>query len=952
MNMITRKTSLLFKNSTISDELKQHLGRFAVYKAKCFGNLTKIVAISSGKEIILGDDTIISKADIQSERKRLFDSLKKDPSGKKCYSGSFSDFCESLPAVGRVLSTRLGATFIYTCFYGAKKPQKSTANKDRVEVVKLYSAGLFDTAPFKFDESEFRTSEYILSILKHFIAAYSSWKEINEEWNKNKAILIGEITNASSNPQMAMISSAIKELASSYSESYPIDEKNIAYALGKLLSRRNQLILNSKGSLSDYTPAVNAVLTKYSELWKGDECLLSNIECRVFLGNLLELHKKYKIKQGCQLIDKPSCYFPQLNKVEVAIARPLISLGNNYIPFDIPYIHANGSMGVSFHLAGSKRVLECYPSRYFGNPSCKVVQAEKNKKKNDLTLVNKPGRFLFDFKIYANPNRLIDGSFTRSALAEIKEPELRIVPVTKVIGEKELLAGKFDLELEIPYNLDPQSNHGFNTEDLEKLSASPKKGGLLSKPISPFQPGATQKSADTTTSEILKICKGKELIVMGIDLGIAPLAGYCIQSLKYGTGKDIFPDCPCEQKEIETGFIDSDFPKTILKGSNFQPVPFQEFTDKVKQLQNLCDVMKSMNYHIVRIRANQLVGNETKRFANKGYTLSQVLEMARPHVGDMQDVYASNDSFIAHVQSLPAEHTWTRHRHPLKPFFWQIMGLMKEMKQYRKDMIFREFFDYHKAFTSALSRIKSYRTFGWSHLKDSPADLDQLIANYRNLLSNHKELFIKTFASRIAKLAFKNKVAIIALEELAKSMEGDKKENTFFSLWAPSRIAHAIENAAGWYGISVAYVDPYYTSQYSSLNGDLGYRDKDNKRNVYFTNGDTLVALDSELNAARNICYLLASRHNFAKKMEVVLSADRSRAKMIVSDSKRRYGALTHIYQHTHPVFELRNEVYVHSKDDGKTVFKEKSSLFYTVNGWLNQDSRIAFLERIKKRVK
>lgn len=130
-------------------------------------------------------------------------------------------------------------------------------------------------------------------------------------------------------------------------------------------------------------------------------------------------------------------------------------------------------------------------------------------------------------------------------------------------------------------------------------------------------------------------------------------------------------------------------------------------------------------------------------------------------------------------------------------------------------------------------------------------------------LDGVKKNFLNKLASIIINEAVYNDCQIIAIEdlELSLSREDAKDKNEMKALLAYAELFKLIEERAKYRKIIVTKVDPAFTSQVDPETRQIGYRNKDNKAELMFVDGDKLKIVNSDDSAAKEIAIRAIMKH-------------------------------------------------------------------------------------------
>ena len=194
--------------------------------------------------------------------------------------------------------------------------------------------------------------------------------------------------------------------------------------------------------------------------------------------------------------------------------------------------------------------------------------------------------------------------------------------------------------------------------------------------------------------------------------------------------------------------------------------------------------------------------------------------------------------------------------------------------------------------------------------------------DYRNGLRRKINLGV---SSVIMSLARKHDVAFIAKEDLdaAKSAFDDSVSNYTKEIWSTGGFNKVLFDQANKFGFSIVEVDSHLTSQVDHETGMLGYRDPDNKNDLYVMRGKKVEVINSDDNAAVNILERTLKRH--ADIVEFYAERIGDNLYRVAPVGKRRMGSLFTYLGSKEALFKenSKGELVVHST---KLTNKEKNA--------------------------
>jgi IS605 OrfB family transposase len=213
--------------------------------------------------------------------------------------------------------------------------------------------------------------------------------------------------------------------------------------------------------------------------------------------------------------------------------------------------------------------------------------------------------------------------------------------------------------------------------------------------------------------------------------------------------------------------------------------------------------------------------------------------------------------------------------------------------------------------------------------------------SYVRLAANCKRDYLNKMCRSIVQVARKYDVDIIAVErnDMRATNKRSAEKNKLLGLWAPKSVYGVLEYMASEYGIAIREVDAKHTSKVEHRTGQFGYRSENRRRRLFFRDGQNVREVHTEINAARNICMRLASRHTNLCMIPTrsVDIGPVTYAIPLVEGKKelpgfllKRFGNKTVVFRGTEghfqptPYADLVNEL---SKDDAATVRQLRSEM-------------------------
>lgn len=143
--------------------------------------------------------------------------------------------------------------------------------------------------------------------------------------------------------------------------------------------------------------------------------------------------------------------------------------------------------------------------------------------------------------------------------------------------------------------------------------------------------------------------------------------------------------------------------------------------------------------------------------------------------------------------------------------------------------------------------------------------------------SNHEKEFVRTYnhmvSKRVVDFAVKHNAAYINLEDLSGFSEKEKNKRFILRNWSYYQLQQQIKYKADYYGITVRFIKPHYTSQTCSCCGNRDKNQRINQAEFICNNPKCKIygkKLNADFNAARNI----AMSEEFVKEIAADLTAE------------------------------------------------------------------------------
>lgn len=262
-----------------------------------------------------------------------------------------------------------------------------------------------------------------------------------------------------------------------------------------------------------------------------------------------------------------------------------------------------------------------------------------------------------------------------------------------------------------------------------------------------------------------------------------------------------------------------------------------------------------------RLRRLKSLMNRTKRAKKDGLQEDGTYKtLQEEHV---RPVFADTEAYIEHVKQLPEDQLMWTH-----PDVWMVGSKLREL---RKEFNKRK----HARFTRTCSLadeiawcdlvfniISVQKAFSFTGATE-PAK-EGYCRKLRKTLFNSRQDTRRKLCRRIVDKALASGCKVIAMERLIREEEGPfgRKDNRLWDLWSPRMLLQDLTDMARMDGIGVVQVSHAHTSQVVWETQTFGYRDAQNKHDLYYRKEDAVRVVNSDLNAACNIAARALDRHS------------------------------------------------------------------------------------------
>lgn len=341
----------------------------------------------------------------------------------------------------------------------------------------------------------------------------------------------------------------------------------------------------------------------------------------------------------------------------------------------------------------------------------------------------------------------------------------------------------------------------------------------------------------------------KDIVVMGIDLGITTPVSYCIT------------------KTISEGYIPGENYEIMHEGI-IGATKDKEYENKIKNVwdtikkkrksdteEKTNDLFKKMNdYKKLQLEcANMQSEIKRKEDSDNLQAEKNLLQETRKFLLELKnEIVKDLEHLKRDVSKLQMVYNLIPHKD---------RNLLENNKpSSRSSGVSSEQLMFIRFYQSYVCLLQKWTFLNSKKLRERK-DRNDLFAKHFRYLNNLKLDFRKKVAQKIVNVARQHGVNILVYENLESFNPDESKSsnsNSLLMIWGKGEICKWIKHFAGQYGIVAIAVNPKYTSQIHYLTGNFGYR---LWKNFYHKeNGVIQPAIDADINAAKNIVARFHSR--------------------------------------------------------------------------------------------
>jgi len=685
----------------------------------------------------------------------------------------------------------------------------------------------------------------------------------------------------------------------------PLDESNGSYS--------GEIKINSAGKVENYSIAVSVIDTikKYPTIWSdrswGESVIstVAKIDPQYGIDDITDdmqvspfyLFYGYFTAYNYIQQHKRNAKYTPISKDSL----PSLYLGNNYIPFKIDCENVDDDR---FYIT-IKNMNNLKLNVLYRKPKLKFAKTKEKTKRNkcyfdNLKITNTNNNFKFEYNINGDPNR--------SVVAYLKEPVIR-------------------------YN---------NRKDYFYLSAT------ISKDVetdSELTSACWSKISNDTARRVNaeQYFNDNGVNIVGIDLGMNPIIAYSVLHYKNNefidlniTGKiadkDKHPNLNykrmyekrSEIKKLKT--LIKMIPDYVNSDSNI----FEGDNNVFKQLDK-----KSKG----RFRSSEYMGYYDKLNVD-GKFISE-LEIVKKVVNtkhykndteknnDIMRVYKGNKKNIIKKEI-------DTHRHQIHSIKDMNRRSDESNLCYVYDMV--SYIDDFKKLVTSYNKIGEDYNNPIKPLSDPMLFSKSKLYEYRQ---NIRDNFLKDICYQMVKIA-KQYNAVLVHEHFEQRKGGiDRVNNILMALFTPNDIIKKLKCVAKREGVLVFNTNKNHTSQYVYNKNTVGYRDSNNKHNLYYIEDETtrkLGVVDSDINASKNIAARPFNKPLYAIKVKNYDDG------LFLSDYNNKYV----LYKKDGDKYVAIGDTY---RIDKKKI-KQGSVTLYLHNGYyVDGEYKNNYIENIKKLV-